>query len=593
MAYLNVKDRVLEAKIVYYGAGLSGKTTNLEQIKRLVTDGRVGELTSLNTDGDRTLFFDYLPFSVGKVNGCDVKVQLYTVPGQAKYAETRKRVLAGADGVVLVLDSDAGALDRNRQTVIDLHDHLREIGVAETQIAILVQLNKRDVPTAMVPEELLAAVGMAAAPHVPATAINGEGVMETLREATRIVLEVVRDQAKRGAPIKQVSKSQLDGAATYKTLVDSGLAPDPTPPPPPAPVAPPVAVNGRAVAAATVPPADPLTSQLGEVIQSVRGLGRRLDGLEAALTQHVSTSLAAFERTLGGRLADTITAAVDAAVRRQLEGLGRRVDDAAAETRRHGDDAAAETRAYVESQVAATHASIEGVADQVVRSEAEARRRADEQRAGNAAQLRAISDASALAIREGLTGQQAALAGLQAAVTGQQAALDKLDHATHDEAKALRAAVEAAAKATLRGDTLDKGLSSMSSLLLEEVRQRAASVDTALQAEAKERKGGLAALEARLAQLATKVAETSDLHVVKLVDLGKHVDQTTTRVESRVADAERRLDDKQSQAAGRAETAVTAGLAEAQTHLAALRERVEEIVRAITEQDSKKKSWFR
>ncbi|MEM1413967.1 MAG: hypothetical protein AAGH15_03665 [Myxococcota bacterium] len=86
MPYLNVKERTLETKVVYYGAGLSGKTTNLEQIKKHSSGGKTGEMMSLNTDGDRTLFFDYLPFDLGKFNGCDVKVQLYTVPGQTKYA---------------------------------------------------------------------------------------------------------------------------------------------------------------------------------------------------------------------------------------------------------------------------------------------------------------------------------------------------------------------------------------------------------------------------------------------------------------------------------------------------------------------------
>ena len=111
MAHLNIKERVIETKVVYYGAGLSGKTTNLEQIKRLSVGGKCGELMSVDTDGDRTLFFDWLPMQIGKFNGCDVKVQLFTVPGQAKYAETRKKVLAGADGVILVLDSQSGALE--------------------------------------------------------------------------------------------------------------------------------------------------------------------------------------------------------------------------------------------------------------------------------------------------------------------------------------------------------------------------------------------------------------------------------------------------------------------------------------------------
>ncbi len=373
MAYLNVKDRVLETKIVYYGAGLSGKTTNLEQIKRLANDGRVGEMTSLNTDGDRTLFFDYLPFTLGKFNGCDVKVQLYTVPGQAKYAETRKRVLAGADGVVLVLDSDAGALDRNRQIVIDLQEHMLATGLSNEVCAMLVQLNKRDVPTAMAPGELMAAIGLSDASHVEATAFNGTGVMETLREATRLVLEVIRHKAKRGASVPQAASSQHNAAATYRALVADGLAPPPEsaarPSVPPAVRAPapalapptrpsPTAPSPIAPAPAAPPPnagSEAPPSHLAETIQSVRALSRRLDGLEATVMNHVSTSLAAFERTLVARLADAVAAAADTAfayqIRAQTEAVTLAVTQSHDGLAAHLAGAATEQRAALERTI--------------------------------------------------------------------------------------------------------------------------------------------------------------------------------------------------------------------------------------------------
>jgi signal recognition particle receptor subunit beta len=227
MAYLNVKERTIEAKIVYYGAGLSGKTTNLEKIKGQSTEGRAGEMMALDTDGDRTLFFDYLPFNIGKFNGCEVKVQLYTVPGQQKYSETRKKVLAAADGVVLVLDSQSGAVDKNKEILADLREHLQSNGIDVSRVPVVVQLNKRDLPTAMPVEELASAVDLPNWPRVEAVAATGQGVFETLREATKLVLQALREGARDGgtAAIKTGAQSGLDGQSLYNTLVASGIAP--------------------------------------------------------------------------------------------------------------------------------------------------------------------------------------------------------------------------------------------------------------------------------------------------------------------------------------------------------------------------------
>jgi signal recognition particle receptor subunit beta len=224
MAYLNVKERMLEAKIVYYGAGLSGKTTNLELIKQRTQEGRCGDMMSLNTAGDRTLFFDWLPFNMGKVNGCDIKVQLYTVPGQGRYAETRRRVLAGADGIVLVLDSQSGALDKNREILADLREHMRINRLSPDRVPIVFQLNKRDLPSAMAPAELLEALGLSGKPYIEAVASVGKGVFETLQEVTRLVLASVRDQARTpGATVIQSgSNSNLDGHTLYSQLTAGG-----------------------------------------------------------------------------------------------------------------------------------------------------------------------------------------------------------------------------------------------------------------------------------------------------------------------------------------------------------------------------------
>lgn len=240
MAHLNVKDRVIEAKIVYFGAGLSGKTTNLEQIKRLGQGGKCGELVSLDTDGDRTLFFDWLPFDVGKVNGCDVKMQLYTVPGQPQYAETRRKVLAGSDVVVLVLDSQSGAIDRNREVMNDLKESLAANGLSLEETGFVLQLNKRDLPTAMPPSDLLDAVGLSGSSYIEAVASSGQGVFETLREATRKALAQVRDAARERTPaLRTNGSSGLDGRSLYAALTGDAelpgqakvtIAPTPTAP---------------------------------------------------------------------------------------------------------------------------------------------------------------------------------------------------------------------------------------------------------------------------------------------------------------------------------------------------------------------------
>lgn len=223
MAYLNVSQRVLETKIVYYGAGLSGKTTNLQMIKQHARDGQCGEMMSLNTAGDRTLFFDWMPFSMGKVRGCEVKVQLYTVPGQAKYTETRRRVLKDADGIVMVLDSQSGALDRNRTILEDLRQHIADNRL--DQVPVVYQLNKRDLPTAMAPDALMSALGLDGDPYFEAIAFEGKGVFETLKETTQRVLASVRQDARQDTKkVKHGDNSELDGAHLHRELDPEGKA---------------------------------------------------------------------------------------------------------------------------------------------------------------------------------------------------------------------------------------------------------------------------------------------------------------------------------------------------------------------------------
>ena len=144
MAIVNLKKKQIECKIVYYGPGRCGKTTNLEYIHKAFKKQVKGEMVSINTDGDRTLFFDFLPLEIGKLKGCDVRVQLYTVPGQVRYESTRKLVLRGADGIVFVADSLEVRREKNMLALKDLHQNLKEYNLSIFKVPLVIQFNKRD-----------------------------------------------------------------------------------------------------------------------------------------------------------------------------------------------------------------------------------------------------------------------------------------------------------------------------------------------------------------------------------------------------------------------------------------------------------------
>ena len=144
MAIFNLQKREIECKIVFYGPGRCGKTTNLEYIFKAYKKQIAGEMVSVNTEGDRTLYFDFLPMGLGKIKGCDVRVQLYTVPGQVQYRSTRKLVLMGVDSIVFVADSLEVRRERNMLSLKDLQENLREYNISIFKIPIVMQYNKRD-----------------------------------------------------------------------------------------------------------------------------------------------------------------------------------------------------------------------------------------------------------------------------------------------------------------------------------------------------------------------------------------------------------------------------------------------------------------
>lgn len=188
MPIVNYASREVLAKIVYYGPGRSGKTTNLQHIHSTVPDDRRGSMVSLATEGDRTLFFDYLPVDLGEISGYRTRIQLYTVPGQVYYDATRRLVLQGADGVVFVADSRHDQQESNVASFRNLQSNLLDQGVDPRGMPICLQYNKRDLPDAVRVEEMEALLNFRGVPAFEASAVAGTGVFETLETITRLVL---------------------------------------------------------------------------------------------------------------------------------------------------------------------------------------------------------------------------------------------------------------------------------------------------------------------------------------------------------------------------------------------------------------------
>ena len=190
MSLVNYATREITCKIVYYGPGRSGKTTNLHYIYSQVPSDRKGQMVSLATQTDRTLFFDFLPLDLGTISGFTTRFQLYTVPGQVYYQTTRRLVLQGADGVVFVADSQSRQLEENVESLQDLHANLAEHGVDARAVPLVLQYNKRDLPPdLLLPVPALEdALNFRGVPSFEADALHGAGVFETLRSISELVL---------------------------------------------------------------------------------------------------------------------------------------------------------------------------------------------------------------------------------------------------------------------------------------------------------------------------------------------------------------------------------------------------------------------
>jgi len=196
MSFINLMAREINCKIVYYGPGLCGKTTNLQFIYERTNPDAKGKMISLATETERTLFFDFLPLALGEIRGFKTRFYLYTVPGQVFYDASRKLILKGVDGVVFVADSQVARMEANQESLDNLRTNLAEQGYSLDKIPFVMQYNKRDMPDISTIEELREALNPTNVPEFEACARSGVGVFETLKAVAKLVLT----ELKKGAP---------------------------------------------------------------------------------------------------------------------------------------------------------------------------------------------------------------------------------------------------------------------------------------------------------------------------------------------------------------------------------------------------------
>jgi signal recognition particle receptor subunit beta len=263
MVVLNYTGGEVNAKIVYYGPGLSGKTTNLEFIHDRTPEGSRGKMVSMKTQTDRTLFFDFLPLELGEINGYRTRFLLYTVPGQVYYNATRKLVLKGVDAVVFVADSSRGKLDENLESLRNLEQNLNEHGMSLDEIPWVVQYNKRDTADSMAVADLNARLNPLRVPAYEAIATQGTGVYETFHGIATLVYRVLKERLERGdlaaepslpqarpATPAAVAARPAQGEVEFDSAIDSMLREMDSPAPRPA--------AAPAIPAAPVAPAAPV-----------------------------------------------------------------------------------------------------------------------------------------------------------------------------------------------------------------------------------------------------------------------------------------------------------------------------------------------
>ncbi len=192
MSFLNYSTKEINFKVVYYGPGLSGKTTNIKNIYSKVKLEDKGKMVTLDTETERTLFFDFFPLNIGQIKGYKVRFHLYTVPGQIYYSSSRKLILKGVDGIVFVADSQRERFEANIESVEDLLENLEEYGFDFNTIPYVLQLNKRDLPNVTPVSELIAALRKKDEPVIEASSMTGDGVIDTLKAISRLIMADIK-----------------------------------------------------------------------------------------------------------------------------------------------------------------------------------------------------------------------------------------------------------------------------------------------------------------------------------------------------------------------------------------------------------------
>src|SRR4030043_1395690 len=221
MAVFNNVRKEIDAKIVYYGPGLSGKTTNLQFIHQNLKPDQRGKMVSLATNEERTLFFDFLPIELESVRGFKMRFHLYTVPGQVYYGATRRAVLSGADGVIFVIDSQTERMEDNLFSFKDLEENLHYYGKKIENTPLIIQYNKRDLSNILPLEELNQKINRLNVPYFESVAISGKGVFETLTMACRLVLKAIEEGVEARKPVGKHELGQ-GKSPTLQSAVEKG-----------------------------------------------------------------------------------------------------------------------------------------------------------------------------------------------------------------------------------------------------------------------------------------------------------------------------------------------------------------------------------
>ncbi len=195
MSFINHNAKEIHCKIVYYGPSLGGKTTNIQWVYQTLAQDQRSKLVALNTEIERTLFFDFLPLEVGEIRGFQTRFHLYTVPGQVIYDASRKLILKGLDGVVFVVDSQADRLEENIESMKNLEKNLQQQGYNIREVPLIIQYNKRDLPNALPLKDLRRHLNLYNAQEVEASAFEGKGVLESFKLVSKNIIQILKGGA--------------------------------------------------------------------------------------------------------------------------------------------------------------------------------------------------------------------------------------------------------------------------------------------------------------------------------------------------------------------------------------------------------------